>query len=139
MNNDNCVFCRIANGEIPAHFVYNDDDVMAILDINPVAKGHMLVIPKYHAKYYHELPEKYAKKIATTLLLVTKALEAENYNILQNNGKLAGQEVPHVHFHVIPKPSKDEGLGIRFPSKQETSEALTELAKEIKEKIDKLL
>ncbi len=139
MIDENCIFCRVATGEIPAHFVYQDNDLMVIMDINPLAPGHCLLIPKYHAKYLHELPLNYGEKVGKFLVLIAKALGAENYNILQNNGKLAHQDIPHVHFHIIPKPGKDGGLGLRMPGKQASSESLSKLANEIKEKLDTLL
>ncbi|KAI8318934.1 putative HNT1-adenosine 5'-monophosphoramidase [Martensiomyces pterosporus] len=127
-----CIFCKIVRGEIPSVKLLETTNSFAFLDIGPISEGHALVIPKYHAEKMHELPDEFladampvAKKIAT-------ALGAENYNILQNNGRLAHQEVPHVHFHVIPKPNEAEGLTIGWPAKKADSERLKELASKLK-------
>lgn len=113
-----CVFCGIVKKEIPARIVYEDEKVMAFLDINPVSKGHTLVIPKEHHEDIFEIPEdvlssliKVVKKISVA---VRKTLNADGVNILQSNGSAAGQVIKHVHFHVIPR---FEGDGISFELK----------------------
>lgn len=106
MKND-CIFCAIAAGEIPSFKVYEDDLVVAYLDINPFTKGHTLVIPKAHSQDLLETPDETlaaiiarVKKVAAHL---KAALPCDGFNILQNNGEAAGQTVHHVHFHIVPR------------------------------------
>ena len=104
---NNCVFCAIAAGEIPAFKVYEDELVLAYLDINPFSKGHTLVIPKAHTEGLLDTPDETlaavvarVKKVAAHL---KSALGCDGFNILQNNGEAAGQTVRHVHFHIVPR------------------------------------
>jgi len=110
------VFSRIIRGEIPCHKVYEDDKVFSFLDIGPLSRGHVLVIPKEPAVHLHELSDASSEAIGRVLPRICRALVkatgATAYNVLQNNGTLAHQAVMHVHFHVIPKYTDDEGLGI---------------------------
>ncbi len=106
-----CIFCKIIKGEIPSAKVYEDDKVMAFLDIQPVNEGHTLVVPKRHHEDLFDLPEEFLssglgaiKKIATA---VKKAVDADGINIGMNNGRAAGQAVFHAHFHVIPRFKND--------------------------------
>lgn len=108
---DNCIFCKIANGEIPSATLYEDDDFRVILDVNPAAKGHALILPKKHAANLFEMPDEMAgkafvlaKKIAATL---QEGLQADGMNVLQNNGEAAGQTVFHFHMHMIPRYEGD--------------------------------
>ena len=122
------VFDRILSGEIPCHRVYEDEHVLAFLDVGPLSPGHTLVIPKERAAYLHELSEESSAAIGRVLPRLCRAVVAatgvETYNVLQNNGAGAHQAVFHVHFHVIPKPSSEQGLGIRWPaSKLDPAEA----------------
>lgn len=107
MRDENCIFCKILAGEIPSSVVYEDDDFRAILDINPAARGHVIILPKKHYANLFELPEEeaskifvVAKKIATA---VKKTYKCDGVNILQNNGEASGQTVFHLHVHVIPR------------------------------------
>lgn len=107
MKDENCIFCKILAGEIPSTAVYEDDDFKAILDVNPAARGHVIILPKNHAVNIYELPDEdaskimiVAKKIATA---IEKAYHCDGVNILQNNGEAAGQTVFHLHVHVIPR------------------------------------
>lgn len=107
MKDENCIFCKILAGEIPSTAVYEDDDFKAILDVNPAARGHVIILPKNHAANIYELPDEdaskimvVAKKIATA---IKKAYHCDGVNILQNNGEAAGQTVFHLHVHVIPR------------------------------------
>lgn len=107
MRDDNCIFCKIIAGEIPSSLVYEDEDFRAILDINPAARGHVIILPKKHYANLFELPEEeaskifvVAKKIATA---VKKTYQCDGVNILQNNGQASGQTVFHLHVHVIPR------------------------------------
>ena len=102
-----CIFCKIVNKEIPATLVYEDADLLAFMDIGPIIKGHVLVIPKKHHDAITETPDDLlaklhlaAKRIATAQM---NALGADGVNIMQNNGAASGQEVPHIHVHVIPR------------------------------------
>ncbi|KAJ6455444.1 HIT-like domain-containing protein [Mycena sanguinolenta] len=121
-----CLFCKIMKGEIPSFKLIETELSFSFLDIGPLSKGHALL---------HELPDEYladAMPIAKKIALVQGA---ENYNILQNNGRLAHQEVDHVHFHVIPKPSAEEGLIVGWPSKPMAKEDLQALYEEMKGKL----
>jgi histidine triad (HIT) family protein len=115
MSGEATIFDRIIRGEIPSHKVYEDDRVFAFLDINPLSKGHTLVVPKESKAYLHELSDESAAAIGRVLprlcRAVLKATGATAYNILQNNGSAAHQAVFHVHFHIIPKLAR-EGLGL---------------------------
>ena len=114
------IFDRILDGEIPCHKVYEDDHVFAFLDIGPLSPGHTLVIPKERKAYLHELSDEQAAAIGRVLprlaRAVMKATGTEHYNILQNNGAPAHQAVFHVHFHIIPKPDAERGLGMGWPA-----------------------
>ena len=110
-----CLFCKIVNGEIPCTKVYEDEKVLSFMDINPMNDGHLLVIPKHHGKTILELPEtdflavmSATKKIAQA---VNTALNPEGINIFQLNGETAGQVVPHLHVHIVPRGTGD-GLTI---------------------------
>ncbi|TVQ56449.1 MAG: HIT family protein [Phycisphaerales bacterium] len=109
------IFDKILDGEIPCHRVYEDEHVLAFLDIGPLSRGHTLVIPKERVARLHELSDEAAAALGRVLprlcRAVLKASGATAYNVLQNNGKPAHQEVQHVHFHIIPKINND-GLGI---------------------------
>lgn len=122
------IFSKIIRGEVPAHKVYEDDFVIAILDIGPLSEGHTLVIPKEPAQTLDELSDEHAAALGRVLPRIARAIKkvtgADAYNVLQNNGQDAGQAVPHVHFHIIPrfkgrgeavqgKPDKDNGPGLR--------------------------
>jgi len=121
------IFSRIVAGEIPCHKVYEDAHVLAFLDINPISRGHTLVIPKRAVAQLDQLPDEDAAAIGRVLprlcRAVMKATGASAYNVLQNNGALAHQAVFHIHFHIIPKFSDDDGLGIRWPSGKLDAEA----------------
>lgn len=106
-----CIFCKIANGEIPSATVYEDETFRAILDLGPASKGHTLILPKAHAANLFELPDdtaakalQLAKKLGTVL---KEGLHADGLNVVQNNGEAAGQTVLHFHMHLIPRYSGD--------------------------------
>lgn len=111
MKNDNCIFCKIATGEIPSVTLHEDEDFRVILDVGPASKGHALILPKDHYANIYELPEEMtakayvlAKRMAARL---TDALGCDGFNILQNNGEPAGQTVFHFHIHLIPRYQND--------------------------------
>ena len=106
-----CIFCKIVNREIPATIVYEDGDVLVFMDIGPIIKGHALVIPKRHCDPVAETPDDLLAKLHIMAKRVAQAqmngLGADGVNIMQNNGAAAGQEVPHIHVHVIPRFADD--------------------------------
>lgn len=110
---EDCIFCQIVAGEIPSHTVYEDDDVFAFLDANPLSPGHTLVIPKEHHERLNDLPDDVADDLYETLHelipAVEDAVDAPASNVGFNNGEASGQEVPHVHGHIIPRFEGDGG------------------------------
>ena len=127
-----CIFCKIAKGEIPAKILYEDEKTLAFLDISPRSKGHTLIIPKEHYETFEELPEEVAIDLIKAIKRVIKKLKSLNpdgYNILNNNGPVAGQEVPHVHFHIIPryKGEKEEIIKLSPPVEVDLDGVLEEL------------
>ena len=119
MTDEPTIFGRILDGEIPCHRVYEDEHVLAFLDVGPLSPGHTLVIPKERKGRLHELSDASAAAIGRVLPRIARAVlaatGAEDYNVLQNNGAAAHQAVFHVHFHVIPR-SGEQGLGIGWPA-----------------------
>jgi histidine triad (HIT) family protein len=115
------VFGKIVRGEIPCDKVYEDDKVLAFLDINPLSAGHTLVVPKEPAETMERLSDESAAALGRVLPRLCRAVAAatgvKEYNVLQNNGTGAHQAVAHVHFHIIPKPNPREGLGIGWPAR----------------------
>ena len=108
-----CIFCSIVDGEIPSHTVYEDDTVLAFLDANPLARGHTLVIPKTHHSQLQELPDGDAtglhEVVEDLVGTVEEAVDAEGSNVGLNNGPASGQEIPHVHYHIVPRFEGDGG------------------------------
>ncbi len=106
-----CIFCKIVEKQIPATVIYEDDEVLAFMDIGPIVKGHALVIPKRHCDPVTETPDELLAKLHIVAKRIAEAqmngLGADGVNIMQNNGAAAGQEVPHIHVHVIPRFSDD--------------------------------
>ena len=130
---NNCVFCAIAANEIPSFKVYEDDLVLAYLDINPFSKGHTLVIPKEHSSGLLDTPDETlaalvarVKKVASHL---KAALPCDGFNILQNNGEAAGQSVGHIHFHIIPRKNGDP---VSFEGNPGDMEKLSQLAERLR-------
>ena len=107
MKDSNCIFCKIANGEIPSSTIYEDEDFRVILDLGPAAKGHALILPKEHFKDVCELDAAIAAKVlplgAKIGAAMMKGLGCAGFNLVQNNGTAAGQTVFHFHMHVIPR------------------------------------
>jgi len=110
---EDCIFCQIVDGEIPARVVYEDDDVLAFLDANPMAPGHTLVVPKDHYETLGDLPDDEGSAVFAALHrlapLVEDAVDADASTVAFNNGEAAGQEISHVHGHVIPRFEGDGG------------------------------
>ena len=131
-----CVFCSILKGEIPALKVLETQNVLAFMDVNPLSRGHVLVVPKQHASKMHMLDDHVLADLMPQAKKVAIALNCSNYNILQNNGKEAHQEVMHVHFHIIPKIDK-KGLGLIWDvDKSQSSEDIKTVHKEIIARLD---
>ena len=131
---DNCIFCKIANGEIPSNTIYEDDAFRVILDNGPATKGHALVLPKAHYSNLFEMPEeaaadamKVAKKVAA---LLKDKLNCDGLNLVQNNGETAGQTVMHFHLHVIPRYEND-GQKILWNPTSPSAEELVDIKNKI--------
>ena len=112
MKNDNCIFCKIAAGDIPSATIYEDADFRVILDIEPASKGHALILPKEHYANLYELPDELASKamiVAKKVIAkMTEVTGCAGYNVLQNNGAASGQTVFHYHMHLIPRYENDD-------------------------------
>lgn len=121
MSADDCIFCKMVAGQIPFVKIFEDNDVLAFLDIGPISDGHALVIPKQHYEKLHDCPTELLCRLCSHLGLiagaVTKAMNSEGYNVLCNNGRAAGQLVRHLHFHIVPRNIGD-GVFDRWPSYQ---------------------
>ncbi|MCI8940863.1 MAG: HIT family protein [Dorea sp.] len=116
MKEEGCIFCKIANGEIPSATLYEDEDFRVILDLGPATKGHALILPKEHYPNLYELPDELAEKaVLLAKKMITKmkkALDCDGFNVVQNNGAPAGQTVFHFHMHLIPRYEGDHaGFG----------------------------
>ncbi|KFY17876.1 hypothetical protein V492_00336 [Pseudogymnoascus sp. VKM F-4246] len=130
-----CIFCKIIKGDIPSFKLFESDKVLAFLDINPLSRGHALVIPKFHGAKLTDIPDDQLSEILPVVKKLVTATGAVNYNVLQNNGRIAHQEVDHVHFHMIPKPNADEGLKVGWPQQKTDMDKLKELLAEIQAKM----
>ena len=119
MSKDNCIFCKMAAGQIPVAKVYEDDVVLAFLDIGPISDGHTLVIPKKHSTRLDECPPELLGQVCSLLGKIAKAValavNSDGYNVLCNNGRAAGQVIEHLHFHIIPRNAGD-GVFDRWPA-----------------------
>jgi histidine triad (HIT) family protein len=133
------IFGKILSGAIPCHKVYEDEQVFAFLDINPLSPGHTLVIPKEPAPTLDTLSDESAAALGRVLPRICRAVIAvtgiREYNVLENNGTAAHQAVPHVHFHIIPKPSHDTGLGVGWPAQALNAELGAKLAAQLRERV----
>ncbi|MFO0627232.1 MAG: HIT family protein [Polyangiales bacterium] len=131
------VFAKILRGEIPCHKVYEDDRVLAFLDVGPLSEGHTLVIPKEPAETLDALSDESAAALGRALprlcRAVMKATGCAHYNVLQNNGAPAHQAVFHVHFHIIPKPDPARGLGVDWPAQRLDAATAPALAAKIRD------
>ena len=139
---ESCIFCRIARGEVPSHSVYEDERTLAFLDINPSAPGHTLIIPKAHVTRVEDLSEEDAEALFRTLHRlvggIQDAMEVPSSTIGINNGPESGQEVPHVHIHIIPRTRGDRGgimQGLVRTTGRPSSEAMLDIAERIRERI----
>lgn len=136
---DDCVFCRMVSGEIPVAKVYEDESVLAFLDVGPISDGHTLVIPKQHCAAIDQCAPEILAAVASRLGRVARAVaaatEADGYNVLCNNGAAAGQIVEHLHFHVIPRKDGD-GVFAQWPSFQYEDGRIGELAAKIRRRLE---
>ncbi len=130
-----CIFCRIVKGELPSEKIYEDKNFIAIMDIMPANKGHVLIISKEHYETITDIPEKLLREMIAVVQKIAKAvvkgLDAEGLNILQYNKLVSGQTIPHVHFHIIPR-FKDDGLRINWPQGRYEGNELRKYADRIK-------
>ncbi len=136
MQQEDCIFCKIAAGEIPSKTLYEDGDFRVILDVGPATKGHVLILPKDHAANFYELSD---ETVAKTFILAKKMagilkekLHCDGLNLVQNNGEAAGQTVMHFHLHVIPR-YKDDGQNILWKPGKPSQEALEAVRRQIVE------
>ena len=136
MRECNCIFCKIANGEIPSVTLYEDEDFRVILDLGPAARGHGLILPKEHAETLYDLSEEtvgeafvLARRMAVR---IKEKLDCDGLNLVQNNGAAAGQTVPHFHIHVIPR-YKDDGQKINWIPGEPSQEELEAVKRQIAE------
>lgn len=129
MREDNCIFCKIANGDIPSKTLYEDDECRVILDLGPATKGHALILPKNHYANLFELPENEAEHVMVVAKRMAGRmmgkLQCDGFNLVQNNGETAGQTVFHFHMHLIPRYKWDNQL-IGWKPMQATQEELEE-------------
>lgn len=134
MKLDNCIFCKIANGEIPSKTLYEDEEFRVILDLGPATKGHALILPKNHYANLYELPDETASKVLVLAkkqaALMTQKLECDGFNLVQNNGEAAGQTVMHFHVHLIPRYQGD-GQKICWKAQEPSEEELEAVRNQI--------
>lgn len=135
MRDDNCIFCKLANGDIPTATLYEDDDFRVILDAGPASKGHALILPKEHYANLYELPDEMAAKVLVLakkmITKLTDILDCDGYNIVQNNGETAGQTVFHFHLHMIPR-YKGDSVGLGWPMGELKEEDKNEILDKLK-------
>ena len=138
MKDKDCIFCKIAAGEVPCSKILEDDSAIAFLDIGPLAKGHTLLIPKDHYVTVDEMPPELAGAVLKHLPTLVKAVKSvtncEGVNILQNNGRVAHQAIPHVHFHIIPRRAGDE-FHFNWPAGSYSEGEIEQLAQKIRENL----
>lgn len=123
MDND-CIFCKIIAGTIPSFKLFESDKVYAFLDINPLSDGHALIIPKTHAEKLHQVPDDELAEILVCAKNLALKSNVVDYNILQNNGRIAHQIIMHVHFHLIPKPDRVSGLVMEWDTLKRDNDQL---------------
>lgn len=137
MKKDDCIFCKLANGDIPTNMVYEDEDFKVIMDAAPMTKGHALVLPKNHFDSIYDIDSETlgkAVKVGQKVIKhATKVLGCQGYNLLQNNGEIAGQTVFHFHLHLIPRyEDMDNSNLLKYIPGEVTSEELKEIAERIR-------
>ncbi len=138
MAEKDCIFCKIANGEIPSATIYENGDFRVILDVSPASKGHALILPKEHFKDIFDIDADTAGKLFSLATEVARAmksiLKCDGMNIVQNNGIIAGQTVFHFHLHLIPRYEGDN-ISLKWEQQESVQTELRELAAQIRKKI----
>ncbi len=138
MSADGCLFCKMVAGQIPVAKIYEDDVVLAFLDIGPLSDGHTLVIPKQHFEKLHDCPAELLGQVSSRLGriagAVAAAMNSDGYNLLCNNGRAAGQLVEHLHFHIVPRNVGD-GVFSRWPSYKYEEGKTSAIAAKIRRKL----
>lgn len=133
---DNCIFCKIAKGDIKSEIIYEDDGVLAFLDAQPRAPGHILVIPKKHAETLLDVPKEnvgsFFERVQLVLGMVNHALAPDGFTLGINHGKWAGQAVEHLHFHIMPRWKNDGGKSIHSVVDNKPTENLAIIAEKIR-------
>ena len=140
MKKDGCIFCKLANGEIPTNSVYEDDVVKVIFDLGPASKGHLLIIPKNHFDDIYDLDDETAAHVFQVAVKLANAMKAslgyEGLNIVQNNGEAAGQTVMHFHMHLVPR-YQDDTVNVSWTPKELADQEMEELKEKIMLEIKK--
>ena len=135
MRDENCIFCKLANGVFPTATIYEDEDFRVILDLGPASKGHALILPKEHYANLYELSDEVAAKVLIVakkvITKMTEVLGCDGYNLVQNNGEAAGQTVFHFHMHLIPR-YKDDQVGLGWNMGELTDEVKEEILSKLK-------
>ena len=135
MKKDDCIFCKLSNGDIPTNALYEDDVVKVIFDLNPASKGHVLILPKNHFDDIYSMDDATAAHVFQVAVKVAKAMKetlgCEGLNIVQNNGEIAGQTVFHFHMHLIPRYEGD-GVGLTWKPGTLTDEDREEILAKVK-------
>jgi Diadenosine tetraphosphate (Ap4A) hydrolase and other HIT family hydrolases len=130
MRDDNCIFCKIAHGDIPSKVLYEDNEFKVILDLGPATKGHALILPKNHYHDLYELPDEEAAKVMLLAkkmaIHMTEKLKCDGFNLVQNNGEAAGQTVFHFHLHLIPR-YKEDGQTLGWKALEPSQEELEKI------------
>jgi len=138
--NPDCIFCKIVTGKLPACKVYEDADTLAFMDIGPIVKGHTLVIPKTHYDPLIQTPTKVLHQLITVVQRIAAAqvhgLKADGVNVIQSNGQAAGQVIPHIHFHVIPRFLEDGHSWNWRPRAYAAPDEMHKLAENIRQALD---
>ncbi len=135
MKKDDCIFCKLANGDIPTNTLYEDDVVRVIFDAEPAAEGHVLILPKEHFDNIYTLDDATAAHVFQVAAKIAKAMKTslacEGINVVQNNGEAAGQTVFHFHMHIIPRNSGDT-VSVGWKKKEVSTERIQELTEQIR-------
>ncbi len=136
MVQENCIFCKLANGEIPTNSIYEDENFKVILDASPATRGHALILPKQHYANIYEIDEETLAEVAKlskkVIAHTTDVLQCDGYNIVQNNGEVAGQTVFHYHMHLIPRYKSDNNKNVlEWNHKEFTQEEMAGIRDEL--------
>ncbi len=139
MKDEHCIFCKIVKGEYPSYKLYETESIIAFLDITPISPGHTLIVPKIHYETLDKIPLKTIKELGKTILIISKSIvktiKSEGYFILQSNHKVAGQEIPHVHFHIIPVWKNLNTWEMKFTSLKIKKKEMKNIANKLKSKL----